>query len=286
MNTFLSILLCIIVGATMFGGYKLIIYLFENPSILRPSFHRRHAFMKKWRDQATDALVNFQITDVEKFKECFSNVEISKGETPDWQVVRSEYKGVSFSVHVNNKGAFWLQLPPFHSEPKSLSFDQQRDISVRIKEDFAPIRINFKTENGYTKFFLVGEYIDSIEAWEETDDGLWLECADKESAEVSKQYYSEYIPDNAISIEQASDDEMYVLNIPADYKPALIKAESPYYPMPDGWQNYGEFNKDVPDQPFTSQESLIISPSAELVKAWIDLYLFIKKEFDSTSLRI
>lgn len=279
MNTFLSILLCIIVGATMFGGYKFIIYLFENPSVLRPSFHRRHAFMKRWSDQATDALVNLQITDVEKFNECFSNVEISKGETPDWQVVRSEYKGVPFSVYANNKGAFWLQLPPFHSEPKSLSFDQQRDICSRISADFAPIRTSVKKEDGYTNFYLVEDYFDSIDAWEETDGGLWLECEDKESAEVSMQYYSEYIPDSVISIEKSSDDETFELNIPADYKPALIKAESPYYPMPDDWRIFVEAYKDVPNQPFTSNDGLIISPSVDLVKAWIDLYMFIKKEF-------
>lgn len=262
-----------VVLALLFGIRWLVEYLIANPSILRPSHHRRNAFMEKWRNQIIEHLLQNDSRDINaKITQAFPDADISTGTNADWTIIRAEYKGVPFTIHHKENGYFWLQLPPILSFSTTLSFDRQRKISMRIAEDFAPIRTNPKKELGATHLYLIGEYLSTAETWEE-DECCLSGLLEEEYIEDCKNDLSKYIPEEVINIHQIpSEDNLFEIYFPREYKLELIKADNPYLMGPSC------FNTNCPNQPFTSQEGLIISPNIDIVKAWIDLYLFVKDE--------
>ena len=277
----LQILIATVVVLGLFLGIRLVVeHLIANPSILRLSHHRRNTFMKKWRSQIIEKLLQYDSRDVNtKITYAFPNADISKGANADWTIIRATYKGVSFTVHHKANGYFWLQLPPLFSFSASVSFDKQREISMRMMDDFAPIKIHFKKEGGVTNSYLIGLYLTAIDSWDEDEFGfsICLKFENEDSVDEFSKELSKYIPEGAIDTEQVTDKEnLFIISIPKEYKLGLIKAESSYLtslsiPI--------DYNLDIINQPFSSQEGLIISPSFDIVKAWIDLYLFIKDEF-------
>ena len=262
-----------VVLALLFGIRWLVEYLIANPSILRPSHHRRNAFMEKWRNQIIEHLLQYDSRDINaKITQAFPEADISTSTNADWTIIRAEYKGVPFTFHHKENGYFWLQLPPILSFSTTLSFDRQREISMRIAEDFAPIRTNPKKELGATHLYLIGEYLSAAETWEE-DEYCLSGLLEEEYIEDCKNDLSKYIPEEVINIYQIpSEDNLFEIYFPREYKLELIKADNPYLMRPSC------FNTNCPNQPFTSQEGLIISPNIDIVKAWIDLYLFVKDE--------
>lgn len=276
----LRILIATVVVLGLFLGIRLLVeHLVANPSILRLSHHRRNTFMKKWRNQIIEHLLRYKSRDINtKITQAFPDAEISIDTDTDWTIIHAEHKSIPFTILHNTNGYFWLlQLPPIISFSNSLSFDQQREITMRIAEDFAPIRINTRKELGATHLYLIGEYLSGVEIWEEDEDGLSLLMG--KSVEDFKNDLSKYVPEEAICVTQIpGEEELFDIYIPIEYKRGLINAQNSYLTCPTKFITPFEFSADIPNQPFTSQDGLIISPSIDIVKAWIDLYLFMKDE--------
>ena len=279
MESLRNLLATAVVLALLFGIRWLVEYLVANPSILRPSHHRRNAFMEKWRNQIIEHLLQNDSRDINaKITQAFPDADISTGTNADWTIIRAEYKGVPFTIHHKENGYFWLQLPPILSFSTTLSFDRQRKISMRIAEDFAPIRTNPKKELGATHWYLIGEYLSGVEIWEEYESGFSV-LTNEESVRPFIDDISKYLPEEVICVNQIlGEEDLFEIYIPREYKLELITAQNSYLTCPTRFITSIEPNVDVSNQPFTSQEGLIISPNIDIVKAWIDLYLFVKDE--------
>ena len=276
----LQILIATVVVLGLFWGIRLVVeHLIADPSILRLSHHRRNTFMKTWRSKIIEKLLQFDSHNMNTtITQAFPDADISQGANADWTIIRAKYKGVPFTIHHKANGYFWLQLPPLFSFSTSASFDQQRKISMRIADDFAPIKINFSREDGVTNSYLIGLYLTAMDSWDEDEFGfsICLKFENEDSIDEFSKELSKYIPEESIDIEKVTNEEnLFIIFIPKEYKLGLIKAENSYL---TSLSTPIDFELDIPNQPFSSQEGLIISPSFDIVKAWIDLYLFMKDE--------
>ena len=132
--------------------------------------------------------------------------------------------------------------------------------------------LHLKKELGATHWYLIGEYLSGVEIWEEYESGFSV-LTNEESVRPFIDDISKYLPEEVICVNQIpGEEDLFEIYIPREYKLELIKADNPYLMRPSC------FNTNCPNQPFTSQEGLIISPNIDIVKAWIDLYLFVKDE--------
>lgn len=286
MELFLTLISLAIMLALFYCIRLLVAYIINHPSVFRISHHRRNSFMKKWRNQMVEKLLQYDSCDMNaKILQTFPDANISDASNTEWTVICAEYKGVKFTIHNRMDTYFLLQLPPIVSFP-SFFCEQEQHISKLITNDFAPIRIKIKKEIGATNVFLTGLYLSACETWKKDENDWYRFFEDNEYDVLSSyiDYINKYIPRQNIIIDSVEDeDNYYIIAIPKGYKQELIQAQNSYLTDPDKLDVPFEFTRELSEQPFTSNDGVIISPSIDVVKSWIDLYLFMKEELGKYS---